>query len=263
VIGEIVVGTGTARRVPSAVDAGAPTDTGDRTVFHPVARAASAGQSPVRDRDPEDTLVDRLRRGDEVAFSRFVEEHDASLRRIARLYVPDAVADEVVQETWMAVLHGIDRFEGRSAIRTWMVSILLNIARSRGAREQRQIPFSAFADPAATAEPAVDPNRFQGPNGRFPGGWISFPERWDEQPEERYLSAEGVEIARRAIARLPPAQRDVVTLRDVEGWSSDEVSQALGITSGNQRVLLHRGRSRVRAAIETAIAASLGEGRRQ
>jgi RNA polymerase sigma-70 factor (ECF subfamily) len=204
----------------------------------------------------EALLVERLRVGEEAAFVALVERHDASLRRLARMYTTEAVADEVVQETWLAVLHGLDRFEGRASLRTWMVRILINIARNRGERERRQVPFSAFAEPTRGREPSVDPDRFQRAGDRFPGGWVSFPERWDEQPEERFLSAEGVDLARRAIAALPPAQREVVSLRDVEGWSSDEVAAALGISSGNQRVLLHRGRSKVRAVLEAALAAA-------
>jgi len=199
-------------------------------------------------------LIERLRSGDEAAFMGLVEQQGAVLRRIARMYTPDAIADDVVQETWIAVLRGIDGFEGRASLRTWIVRILINIARTHGAREQRQIPFSAFTDPSAESEASVDPDRFQGPESRFPGGWISFPEHWDEQPEQRYLSTEGVAVAGQAIAELPPAQREVVTLRDVEGWSSDEVSETLAISPGNQRVLLHRGRSRVRRALETVMA---------
>lgn len=212
----------------------------------------------------DDRLVRRLRAGHEAAFVELVDLHHRSLWRIARMYTTDAVAEEVVQETWVAVLNGLDAFEGRSSIRTWMVRILINIARNRRVREQRQIPFSAFVDPSVGSESSVDPDRFQGGDGRFPGGWISFPERWDEQPESRYLSAEGVEIARSAVAALPAAQREVVSLRDLEGWSSDEVCESLGISPGNQRVLLHRGRSRVRAALEQAMAeAAIHEGIRQ
>ena len=199
-------------------------------------------------------LVGHLRAGDERAFTALVERDSATLRRLARIYTTDAVADEVVQETWIAVLAGIRRFEGRSSLRTWITRILLNIARTRGQREGRQIPFSAFVEPSSDFEASVEPDRFQRSGDRFPGGWVSFPERWDEQPERRYLSGEGVDVAREAIASLPAAQREVVTLRDVEGWSSEEVSGALGITPGNQRVLLHRGRSKVRAALETAMA---------
>ena len=212
----------------------------------------------------EDRLVRRLRAGHEAAFVQLVDLHHRSLWRIARMYTTDAVAEEVVQETWVAVLNGLNAFEGRASLRTWMVRILINIARNRRAREQRQVPFSAFVDPSAGAEASVDPDRFQGADDRFPGGWISFPERWDEQPESHYLSSEGVAIARSAVAALPPAQREVVSLRDLEGWSSDEVCEALGISPGNQRVLLHRGRSRVRAALEQAMTqAAIHEGIRQ
>jgi RNA polymerase sigma-70 factor (ECF subfamily) len=121
-------------------------------------------------------------------------------------------------------------------------------------REHRQVPFSAFADRADDTGPAVDPDRFRPAGALFAGGWTSFPERWDEQPEQRFLSSEGVSVARLAVDDLPPVQRAVVMLRDIEGWSSEEVAAALGITAGNQRVLLHRGRSRVRAALEVALA---------
>jgi RNA polymerase sigma-70 factor, ECF subfamily len=205
-------------------------------------------------RSSDASMVARLRAGDEAAFVQLVDRHYGSLWRLARMYTTDAVADEVVQETWIAVLHGLEQFEGRSSLRTWIVGIVINIARSRRDREQRQIPFSAFSDPATESEASVDPDRFQKAGDRFPGGWLSFPARWDEQPEQRCLSSEGVAIARRAIDALPGAQREVMSLRDVEGWSSDEVSKVLGISPGNQRVLLHRGRSRVRASLERAMA---------
>jgi RNA polymerase sigma-70 factor (ECF subfamily) len=212
----------------------------------------------------DERLVARLRAGNEAAFVQLVDRHDRSLWRIARMYTTDAVADEVVQETWLAVLKGLEAFEGRASLRTWIVRILINIARNRREREQRQIPFSAFVELSASSEASVDPDRFQKSGDRFPGGWTSFPERWDEQPESHYLSSEGVEIARRAIAALPAAQREVVSLRDVEGWSSDEVCETLGISPGNQRVLLHRGRSRVRTALELAMAdAAIHGGHRQ
>lgn len=217
-------------------------------------RSGIADTMATRHRSGDADIVARLRAGEETAFVQLVDRHDRSLWRLARIYTTDAVAEEVVQETWIAVLHGLERFEGRASLRTWIVGIVINIARNRRDREQRQIPFSAFIDPAASPEAAVDPARFQGAGDRSPGGWLSFPERWDEQPEQHYLSSEGVEIARRAIDALPGAQREVVALRDVEGWSSDEVSEALGLSPGNQRVLLHRGRSRVRAALERAMA---------
>lgn len=199
------------------------------------------------------SILARLRAGDEAAFVELVDLYHGSLWRVARMYTTEAVADEVVQETWIAVLHGLERFEGRASLRTWIIGIVVNIARNRRDREHRQVPFSAFVD-SASPEPSVSPDRFQKAGDRFPGGWLSFPERWDEQPEQHYLSTEGVGIARQAIDALPETQRDVVALRDVEGWSSDEVSEALGLSPGNQRVLLHRGRSRVRAALEQAMA---------
>jgi RNA polymerase sigma-70 factor (ECF subfamily) len=198
-------------------------------------------------------LVARLRAGDEAAFVRLVEENGPSLARMARLYTSAAVADEVVQETWMAVLHAIDRFEGRSTLKTWITRILVNIARGKAQHERRHVPFSAFMEAGSDAQPAIDPNRFRPSGDSFPGGWLSFPERWDEQPEARLLASETVSVARRAIEALPHAQRIVVSLRDVEGWTSDEVSDLLAITPGNQRVLLHRGRAKVRAALEAAL----------
>ena len=198
-------------------------------------------------------LLARVRAGDESAFNQLVDKHDGALRRVARTFVSETVADDVVQETWIAILRGMDRFEARSTVRTWMVGIMRNIAISHARRERRQVPLSAFADANGPSVPGVPPDRFQGPAGRFPGGWVSFPERWDEQPERQFLSSEGVEVARRAIASLPRAQRIVVTLRDVDGWSGEEVSDALGISAGNQRVLLHRGRSKVRVVLELAI----------
>jgi RNA polymerase sigma-70 factor (ECF subfamily) len=140
----------------------------------------------------------------------------------------------------------------------------MNLARGRAAREHRQVPFSAFGDRAGEAEPTVDPDRFRPDGDAWPGHWVSYPERWDEQPEQRFLAAEGVGAALGAIETLPPAQREVVSLRDVEGLSAIEVSEALAITAGNQRVLLHRGRSKVRAALEAAMEqSSIVEGSRR
>ncbi len=202
----------------------------------------------------ESALVRRLRAGDEATFVGLVERHGPSLRRLARVYATDAVAEEVVQETWLAVLNGIDRFEGRAALRTWIVRILLNLARERSGRERRQVPFSAFAEGTNEVDSSVDPDRFRPATDAWPGHWVSYPERWDEQPELRFLASEGVAVACAAIKALPAAQREVVSLRDVEGWSPAEVAEALGISDGNQRVLLHRGRAKVRAALEAAMA---------
>lgn len=198
--------------------------------------------------------LDGIRRADPDAFTRLVERHGPAMRRIAAMYAPGALADEVVQDTWIAVLQGIDRFEGRSSLRTWIFRILVNIARTKGQREYRQIPFSAFADPEAGDEPAVDPTRFQDASGARPGHWISMPTPWDEFPEERFVATETLAVIRNAVDGLPPAQREVITLRDIEGWSSEDVCNALTISATNQRVLLHRARSKVRRAIEDDLA---------
>src|SRR2546429_3581753 len=201
------------------------------------------------DRSEDRALVDALRRGDEAAFMRLVDEYGPALLRVARMYVPTAaVAEEVVQETWIGVLNGIDRFEGRSSLKTWIFRILTNIAKTRGQRERRTVPFSALERPDAVREAAVDADRCLPPDHeRWPGHWASRPEPW---PEERLLAAETRAVVERAIDELPPAQRAVISLRDIEGWSSDEARNALGISETNQRVLLHRARSKVRQALE-------------
>lgn len=197
-------------------------------------------------------LVERLRRGDEAAFTALFDEYDGMLRRLARMYVSSAaIADEVVQETWVGVIKGIDRFEGRSSLGTWIFRILTNIAKTKGQREARTIPFSSAFDPAGEpGGPSVDPDRFLSPDHeRAPGHWAFAPRAW-ETPEESLLSGEGRAVILEAIADLAPSQREVITLRDIEGWSSEEVRNALEISKTNQRVLLHRARSKVRAAIE-------------
>jgi RNA polymerase sigma-70 factor (ECF subfamily) len=204
---------------------------------------------------PAQTEADELaalRAGDEAAFAALVDRYGPSLMRVARLYVrTPSVAEEVVQETWLAVLNGLDRFEGRSSLKTWIFSILVNIARTRGTREARSIPFSELAArEAGTDESLVDPDRFRDPSQPYPGHWAVPPASWAPIPEERLLSDETLERVRDAIAELPPAQRAVITLRDVEGWSSDETRATLDLSEGNQRVLLHRARSKVRAALE-------------
>jgi RNA polymerase sigma-70 factor (ECF subfamily) len=165
------------------------------------------------------------------------------------MYVPTpAVAEEVVQETWIGVLKGIDRFEGRSSLKTWIFRILANIAKTRGERERRSIPFSSAAG-AAAEEPAVDPDRFLPAGDERARAWALGPIPWPG-PEESLLSGETRRVILEAIEKLPPAQREVITLRDVEGWSSEEARNALEISETNQRVLLHRARSKVRGAIE-------------
>jgi RNA polymerase sigma-70 factor, ECF subfamily len=156
-----------------------------------------------------------------------------------------AVAEDVVQEAWLGVLNGIDRFEGRSSLKTWILRIVANRARTRGERESRSVPLSSLA---ADDEPSVDPDRFFPPDHpRFPGGWSAPPEPW---PEDALLAEETLEQVRAAIEKLPPRQQEVIVLRDVEGLDADEVSQALDISPGNQRVLLHRARSKVRGELE-------------
>jgi RNA polymerase sigma-70 factor, ECF subfamily len=196
-------------------------------------------------------LVAALCRGDEAAFAELIDRHSPALLRVARTYVPSrAVAEEVVQETWIAVMRGIDGFEGRSSLKTWIFRILANVAMRRGERESRSVPFSALASAEDTGEPSVDPDRFlPADHELFPGHWVVMPARWPT-PEEGLLSGETREVILRAIEALPKAQRTVISLRDIEGWGSDEVSEALDITPGNQRVLLHRARSAVRNAIE-------------
>jgi len=206
----------------------------------------------------ESALLDALRRGDEDAFTRLVGEHHASLRRVARLYVANAaIADEVVQDTWLGVIRGIWAFEGRSSLKTWIFRILVNRARTRAARESRSAPFSGILstengtepDPPVSPEPA-------------PGHWAGPPRDPDSSPERSLLTAELRDRLRTVIDALPSNLRIVLWLRDVEGWSSEEVCNALAIHDTNQRVLLHRARSRARAALEPYFAGARGGARR-
>jgi len=194
-------------------------------------------------------VVAALRAGDEAAFRMLVAELHSSLVRVASIYVPSrAVAEEVVQETWVGVLRGLDRFEGRSSLKTWILRILTNTAKTRGRREGRTIPFSSLQSPGTVPEPAVDADRFRPDDDpRWPGHWAAAPE---ELPEDRLVAAETRARLEAAIADLPASQRAVITLRDVQGWTSEEVCNALDVTETNQRVLLHRARSKVRAALE-------------
>lgn len=185
-------------------------------------------------------LLQRLRAGEEQAFVVLVRRYHDSMIRLASSFVPSrAVAEEVVQDTWMGVLRGIGGFEGRSSFRTWLFRILVNRARTAGAREGRSIAIGA-------AGPAVDQSRFDAA-----GAWAAPPEQWIEAIDDRLRAGKMAHRIRSAIEELPSRQREVVTLRDVEGLSSDEVCHVLEITDGNQRVLLHRGRSRVRQVLET------------
>jgi RNA polymerase sigma-70 factor (ECF subfamily) len=195
----------------------------------------------------DDELVAALKRGDEATFATLVDAWSPGLMRMAQMFVRDReVAEEVVQETWIAVLRGIDRFEGRSSLKTWVYRIVINTAKTRAQREARSIPFSAAV---RGDEPSVDPDRFLGNEHRQHGGWSLGPSEW-ATPEEELLSGETREVIMRAIDELPESQRAVITMHDVEGLPSDEVAAALEITEGNQRVLLHRARSKVRRAVE-------------
>jgi RNA polymerase sigma-70 factor (ECF subfamily) len=199
----------------------------------------------------DEALIAALRQGRADAFATLLDRHSPAMIRVAMGYVPSrAAAEEAVQETWIVVMRGIDGFEGRSSLKTWIFRILTNVAMRSGARERRSTPFSALAEAADTVGPSVDPDRFlPADHDRFPGHWAIPPARWPT-PEEGLLAGETREVIATAIAELPAAQRTVIVLRDVEGWTSDEVSEALEISPGNQRVLLHRARSRVRDAIE-------------
>lgn len=197
-------------------------------------------------------LVCALRDGDEAAFAALLERYHAPLVRLAALYVPNlAVAEEVVQETWVGVLRGIDGFAGRASFKTWLCRILINQAKRRGAREGRSVPFSALVQAETEDdEAAVDPDRFLPPGHEDAGHWASQLRDWRETPEDVLLAQETRAHVQRAIADLPPGQRLVITMRDIEGWSAAEVCNALTLTETNQRVLLHRARSRVRRALE-------------
>jgi RNA polymerase sigma-70 factor, ECF subfamily len=209
------------------------------------ARLAPAAPSP-----QEIALVESLRRREEAAFVELLELYSAALLRLALTFVRTrAVAEEVVQETWVGVLKGIDRFEGRSSLRTWIFRILTNVAKTRAVREGRSAPFSDLE--AETEEgPLLDPSRFVRVGEAWEGHWQWFPGPWGE-PEERLLASEARAVIATAIDALPTGQRAVVTLRDVEGWSSEETCNALEISETNQRVLLHRARTKVRLALET------------
>jgi RNA polymerase sigma-70 factor, ECF subfamily len=197
----------------------------------------------------EAELVARLRAGDEQAFTTLVERHYATMLAVAQGYVRSrAVAEEVVQEAWLGVLQGIDRFEARASLKTWIVRITANIAKTRGTREARTVPFSALAPEGEEA--AVASERFQDVGEAFPGHWSRYPRDWSRLPEDAVHERETLRWALAAIATLPHAQRLVITLRDIQGCGPEEVCAALDVSDGNQRVLLHRARSRVRSALE-------------
>ena len=214
-------------------------------------------ENPTNPYTGEVNLIEALRNGDETAFAALVEQYYASMVRIAMLYVPDqAIAEDVVQETWVGVLRGLDRFEGRSSLKTWLFTILTNRAKTRAQREGRYVPLATAWDGETEGnEPAAAPEWFGGVDQ--PGSqqhWSQKPDSWDSIPEERLLSQETLHVIHDAIDMLPPGQREVIRMRDVEGWSSNEVCNILDISETNQRVLLHRARSKVRRALEQYLA---------
>jgi RNA polymerase sigma-70 factor (ECF subfamily) len=202
----------------------------------------------------EGDLIEALRNGDEEAFCSLVGRHYNSLLRMAMFYVPSrAVAEEVVQETWIGVLQGIGRFERRSSLRTWIFSILTHRAKTRGQQESRHISFSSLSSAECSAsEQAMEPDRFlPADHAHWPHHWSLPPRSWGESPEKCLLAKETQGHLLEAIAALPSAQREVIRLRDIEQWTSREVCNVLGISETNQRVLLHRARSRVRRSLES------------
>jgi RNA polymerase sigma-70 factor, ECF subfamily len=204
---------------------------------------------PATDEEFDAALLAALRKGDEQAFQQIIDAWSPGMLRVARCYVAtDTLAEDVVQEAWIAALRGLDGFEGRSRLRTWVLRIVTNIAKSWGQREHRVTPFSS----ASFAEgPTVDPDLFNAPGQPNAGAWRALPPSWPALPEGEVLTAEAYTVVRRAIDDLPDAQRAVMALRDLDGYDAPEVCDALGLTSGNQRVLLHRARTSVRQRIES------------
>jgi RNA polymerase sigma-70 factor (ECF subfamily) len=208
-----------------------------------------AGSLPT---EGEAELVAALKRRDELAFVAMVERYQGQLVRLAIVYCRTKdIADEIVQDTWLAVIQGIDRFEARASFKTWLFQILVNRARTRAVREGRTLSFSSLADEADNAdEPAVPADRFRPADDQWANNWAVPPHSWGDSPEALLLATETRQLIHQAIAQLPPAQQQVITLRDVEGWTSEDVCNVLELSETNQRVLLHRARSRVRAALE-------------
>lgn len=193
----------------------------------------------------DEELVTRLRAGDERAFAGLVDRYSPSMLAVARTHVAShEIAEDVVQDTWLALLKGLDGFEGRASLRTWLFRVLVNIAKTRGVREKRSTPVDL-----SERGPSVSPDRFQPADAEWPDHWVRFPMPWRDTPEHSLLSGEALDLVRRELARLPEQQRVVVSLRDVDGYDADEVCALLDLTAANQRVLLHRGRARIREAL--------------
>jgi len=204
----------------------------------------------------DDDLVAGLRAGDEETFACLLNGWSGSMLRLARSFVSTAAsAEEVVQDTWLAVFQGIERFEGRSSLRTWVYRILVNIARRRGSAEQRTVPWASLEP---DHDPTVDPGRFRGPDDQYPGGWLAFPERWPTT-ETEVLAREVRATVAAAIDSLPARQQVVLTLRDIDGQRAEDVCALLDISMANQRVLLHRARAAVRSRLERYFTTAGGE----
>jgi RNA polymerase sigma-70 factor, ECF subfamily len=203
--------------------------------------------------DADAELVAGLKRRDEMSFVTLLQRYQGQLLRVALIYCRTKdLADEVVQDTWLGVIQGIDRFEGRASFKTWLFQILVNRARTRAVKEGRTLSFSSLSsEMEATAEPAVPADRFRALDDAWPNNWAVPPHSWGESSDAILLRKETMDLVQRAIAELPPTQQQVITLRDIEGWMSQDVCNVLEISETNQRVLLHRARSRVRAALET------------
>jgi RNA polymerase sigma-70 factor (ECF subfamily) len=200
-----------------------------------------------RDFSDDDVLVAALRAKDEAAFAWLLDRYDRSLHRVAMSFVSSrAVADEVVQETWLGVVRGIGGFEGRSSLKTWIFRIVMNVGRTRGEREQRTVPVPMVL---GDDTPTFAPEQFR-TTEPYRRHWATPPQPWDEQPADRLLASETLAVVREAVDRLPAKQRTVICLRDIDGWTPGEVCALLDVSEANQRVLLHRARARVRDALE-------------
>jgi len=207
-------------------------------------------QAGLHQQEAEQRLLERLGAGDEQAFAQLVDTCHATMLAVAQAHVRSrAVAEEVVQEAWLGVIRGLGGFDRRSSLKTWIVRIVVNTAKTREVRQAGSVPFTSRAAEGEDA-PAVEPERFRGPDDRYPGGWKLFPANWHRLPDETLHQRDALDIIVSTIASLPPAQCAVIRMRDVEGCSAEEVCAALDLTERNQRALLHRARSRVRAALE-------------
>lgn len=198
----------------------------------------------------DDVLVARLCDRDEAAFALILDAWSSGMRRLARSFVStDDSAGEVVQDAWLAVIQGIDSFEGRSSLKTWVYRILVNTAKRRGVRESRTVPWSSLRPTDEDTGPTVDPSRFGRPGDPYPSHWREFPAQWPA-PEPEVLAGETRAQVAAAVSQLPDRQQIVITLRDVEGYDAEEVCAILEISAANQRVLLHRARAFVRGKLE-------------